>query len=120
MNRTNNSRGRGESLIMFFARKPSITPEQAAAAVANREVLLVDVRQPVELRAGRVRGAVNIPLTQLRARLHELERDRRIAFLCHSGARSSRATGIAIKAGYDAVNVRGGVSAWTRAGLPLS
>ena len=66
-----------------------------------------------------MRGAVNIPLGQLRARVHELEHDRQVAFLCHSGARSSRATGIAIKAGYDAVNVRGGVIAWTRAGLPL-
>ncbi|HSC02924.1 MAG TPA: rhodanese-like domain-containing protein [Solirubrobacteraceae bacterium] len=105
---------------MFFTRKPSITPEQAAAGAARRELLLVDVRQPAELRSGRVHGAVNIPLTQLRARLHELERGRQVAFLCHSGARSSRATAIAMKAGYDAVNVRGGVIAWNRAGLPLT
>ena len=104
---------------MFFARKPSITPEQAAAAVARRELVLVDVREPAELRGGRVRGSVNIPLGQLRARVHELERGRQLGFLCHSGVRSSRVTGIALKAGYDAVNVRGGVIAWTRAGLPL-
>jgi rhodanese-related sulfurtransferase len=105
---------------MFFTPKPSITPEQAAAGVARHELTLVDVRQPAELRAGLVRGALNIPLTQLRARLHELEHDRQVAFLCHSGARSSRATAIALKAGYDAVNVRGGMIAWNRAGLPLS
>ena len=104
---------------MFFMRKPSIAPEQAAAAVANRQLVLVDVREPGEVRGGRVRGAINIPLGQLRGRVHELEHGRQIAFLCHSGARSSRATGIALKAGYDAVNVRGGVIAWTRAGLPL-
>ena len=67
-----------------------------------------------------MRGAINIPLGQLRARLRELDRDRQVAFVCHSGARSSRATGIAIKAGYDAINVRGGMIAWTRAGLPLT
>jgi rhodanese-related sulfurtransferase len=50
----------------------------------------------------------------------ELDRDRPVAFLCHSGARSSRATGIAIRAGYDAVNVRGGTIGWRRAGLPLT
>ena len=104
---------------MFFARKPTISPEQAAAAVAKRELVLIDVREPGELRGGRVRGAINIPLGQLRARVHELEHGRQVAFLCHSGARSSRATGIAIKAGYDAVNVRGGLIAWSRAGLPL-
>ena len=80
--------------------------------------MLVDVREPGELRGGRVRGAINIALGQLRARVHELEHGHQVAFLCHSGARSSRATGIAINAGYDAVNVRGGVIAWTRAGLP--
>ena len=105
---------------MFFARKPSIAPEQAAASVAKRELQLVDVRQTVERRRGRGRDAINIPLGQLRARLHELDRDRPLAFVCHSGARSSRATGIAIEAGYDAVNVRGGMIAWTRAGLPLT
>ena len=105
---------------MFFKRKPSITPEQAAAAVSKRELLLIDVREAAELRRGHVRGAVNIPLGQLRTRLHEVPTGRQVAFLCHSGTRSSRATGIATKAGYDAVNVRGGMIAWTRAGLPLT
>jgi rhodanese-related sulfurtransferase len=105
---------------MFFGRSRSITPERAAARLTSGELVLVDVRQPAELRAGRVRDAVNIPLTRLPGRLDELDRGRPVAFLCHSGLRSSRATRIAIKAGYDAVNVRGGVRAWTAAGLPLT
>ena len=105
---------------MLFTRKPSITAEQASAGVSSRELVLVDVRQPAELRHGRVHGSVNITPTELRHRLHELDRERQLAFLCHSGARSSRATGIAIKAGYDAVNVQGGMIAWTRAGLPVT
>ena len=105
---------------MFFARKPGITAEEAAKGLASRELVLVDVRQPAEVATGRVHGAVHIPLTQLGHRLRELDRDRRVAFLCHSGARSSNATGIALKAGYDAVNIRGGISAWKRAGLPLT
>jgi rhodanese-related sulfurtransferase len=52
--------------------------------------------------------------------LGELDGDRQVGFLCHSGARSSRATGLAVKAGYDAVNVRGGMIAWNRAGRPLT
>jgi rhodanese-related sulfurtransferase len=105
---------------MLFGRKPSITPEQAAAGLAGRELVLVDVRQIFEVERGRIHGAINIPLGQLRGRLPELDRDRPVAFLCHSGARSSQATGIAIKAGYDAVNVRGGVIGWSRARLPLT
>ena len=105
---------------MLFSRTPSITPEQAAARLAAGDLALVDVREQAELSAGRVRGARNIPLGQLAPRLRELDGNRQIAFLCRSGARSNRATRIAAKAGYDAVNVSGGVSAWTRAGLPLA
>src|SRR5512135_651100 len=105
---------------MLFTRKPSITPDHAAAALANRELVLVDVRQAFEVERGRIHGAINIPLGQLRGRLSELDPDRPIAFLCHSGARSSRATGIAIKAGYNAVNVQGGMIGWRRAGLPVT
>jgi rhodanese-related sulfurtransferase len=103
-----------------FRRKPAITAQEASVAVASRALVLIDVRQPAELRHGHVRGSVNIPLTELRHRLHELDAQRKVAFLCHSGARSSRATAIAIKAGYDAVNVRGGVIAWNRAGRPVT
>lgn len=105
---------------MWFRPKPSIPAEQVAAGLASRQLVLVDVRQPVEVRTGRIRGSVNIPLGQLRGRLGELEGDQQVAFVCHSGARSSRATGLAIKAGYDAVNVRGGMIAWKRAGLPVT
>jgi rhodanese-related sulfurtransferase len=105
---------------MFFTRKPSITPDQAAAGLANRKLVLVDVRQAFEVERGRIHGAINIPLGQLRGRLSELDRDRPVAFLCHSGARSSRATGVAIRAGYDALNVQGGMIAWRRAGLPVT
>ncbi len=105
---------------MLFSRSPTITPERAAARLTRSDLVLVDVRQPAELRAGRVPDAVNIPLTQLPGRLDELDSGRPVAFLCHSGLRSSRATRIAIKAGFDAVNVRGGVRAWTAAGLPLT
>ena len=105
---------------MLFSRKPSITPEQAAAGHASGELVLVDVRQPAEVRSARVHGAVHIPLAQLAGRLAELDGGRRVAFLCHSGARSARATGLAMRAGYDAVNIRGGISAWKRAGLPLT
>ena len=61
--------------------------------------MLIDVRQPGELRRGRVCGSGNIPLGQLRDRLHELDPALQVEFLCHSGARSSRATAIALKAG---------------------
>ena len=105
---------------MLFTRSKSLTPTDAAAALARGELQLIDVREPSELSEARVKGARNIPLGQLSAKLGELDRDRPIAFLCRSGSRSAIATRSATKAGLDAANIKGGIGAWTRAGLPLS
>jgi rhodanese-related sulfurtransferase len=105
---------------MLFKRAPAITPAEAMNRVAAGEITLVDVREAAELRAGRPSDAVHIPLRELPGRLTELDADRPVAFLCRSGSRSSRAARLATKAGYDALNVRGGLLAWSRAELPLT
>ena len=105
---------------MLFSRSKSLTPNDAAAALARGELQLIDVREPAELSEARIKGARHIPLGQLPAKLGELDRDRPVAFLCRSGSRSAIATRSATKAGLDAANVKGGITAWTRAGLPLS
>jgi rhodanese-related sulfurtransferase len=104
---------------MLFHRSKSLTPTEAADALSRGELQLVDVREPAEVAETRVQGAKHIPLRHLPERLPELDRDRPIAFLCRSGGRSAIATRAAAKAGLDAANVRGGIAAWSRAGLPL-
>jgi rhodanese-related sulfurtransferase len=104
---------------MLFRRSNSLAAEEAAAALRRGELQLVDVREPAELAEARIDGAKHIPLGQLRGRIGELDRDRPVAFLCRSGNRSAIATRAAAKAGLDAANVKGGVIAWSRAGLPL-
>jgi rhodanese-related sulfurtransferase len=105
---------------MLLRRVNSLAPADAARALDRGELQLVDVRESSELAGASVAGASHIPLTQVRARLEELDRGRPVAFICHSGARSALATRAAAKAGLDAANVRGGVVAWSRAGLPLT
>jgi rhodanese-related sulfurtransferase len=105
---------------MLFSRSKSLTPSDAAAAMARGDLQLIDVREPSELSESRIKGARHIPLGQLTAKLGELDRDRPVAFLCRSGSRSAIATRLATKAGLDAANIKGGIAAWTRAGLPTS
>ncbi len=81
--------------------------------------LLVDVREPDEFREGHVAGAKLIPLGQLGGRLKELPKDREILCICASGSRSSLAVRQLSGLGYKVVNVRGGMAAWFRAGLPV-
>ncbi len=83
---------------------------------SQQDPFIVDVRQPDEYRGGHILGAKLIPLDQLKHRMKELPRDRDILCVCQSGARSSIATAQLVNAGYKAVNMRGGMSGWQRAG----
>jgi rhodanese-related sulfurtransferase len=98
---------------------PSTTAAEAHEAVGRREALIIDVRERHEWKAGHAPGAKNIPLSQLRSRAHELAPDRRYVAVCRSGSRSRSATAQLRGAGLDAVNLRGGMHGWARAGLPL-
>jgi rhodanese-related sulfurtransferase len=72
---------------------------------------LLDVRNPPEVAADPVPGAVNIPLPQLRARLAELPKDKQIAAFCRSAQRSYYATRILLQNGFRAVNISGSMLA---------
>lgn len=81
--------------------------------------MILDVRERHEWKAGHAPGARNIPLSTLAARTGELATDRRYIAVCRSGSRSRSATAKLRRAGYDVVNLKGGMSAWQRSGLPL-
>jgi len=97
---------------------PNVDPEEAARRVAEGAVLL-DVREPDEWEAGHAPEAVHIPLASLAARAGELDRDQPVVAVCRSGARSERAAGTLRQRGYEAMNVGGGMQAWSAAGLPV-
>ncbi len=75
--------------------------------------VLLDVREPHELEIARIEGATPIPLGALPTRFTELDKNVPIAVHCRSGARSARATTFLREKGYDAVNVAGGILAWS-------
>ncbi len=74
--------------------------------------LLLDVRTPKEFGAGHIPEALNIPVDDLRSRLDELPRDRKIAAYCQVGMRGYLATRILMQSGYDVVNISGGYKAY--------
>jgi len=103
---------------MLFTNKPKeLTPEDAATALGQGKLTLVDVRDTDERADAHVAGSRHIPLDELPGRLGELAADTPVAFVCRSGARSSRAARAAAKHGVQASNVRGGMLAWEKAGL---
>jgi hydroxyacylglutathione hydrolase len=84
----------------------------AAHQMVEGGSLLLDVREAVEWDAGHAPQAVWIPMGELTARVGELPADRRIVAVCRSGGRSHSVTGALLAAGYDAVNLDGGMRAW--------
>jgi len=72
---------------------------------------LLDVRNPQEIAAEAVPGAVNIPLPELRKRLGELPRDREMLVICRSAVRAYFATRILLQSGFKARNISGGMLA---------
>jgi rhodanese-related sulfurtransferase len=81
--------------------------------------VLVDVRQLVETQVGTAPGAVLIPLTEFGRRYDELPRERPILTICRSSHRSPIAARRLAKAGYDVLDVKGGMLAWEAADLPV-
>jgi rhodanese-related sulfurtransferase len=94
-------------------------PEVPAASVPDGAWLL-DVREDDEWAAGHVPGARHIPLGQLSARTAEVSQDHPVFVICRSGARSGRAVQALTGAGWQAVNVAGGMQDWAAAGRPMT
>jgi rhodanese-related sulfurtransferase len=91
-----------------------------AVGTGAEEAVLVDVREPHEWRAGHVADARHIPLNQLPQQLETLPRGAPVYLICRSGNRSHTAAAYLKRAGFERpINVRGGMIAWERAGLPV-
>ena len=89
------------------------------AATVPDDAVLLDVREPDEWAAGHAPGAVHIPLGELASRQDEIPEGEQLYVVCRSGGRSARATQALGHAGYEAVNVTGGMTAWALAGKPM-
>lgn len=88
---------------------------QSWLATGNGPVELLDVREPWEYSVCRIEGSRLIPLSQLPARLGELDPGRATVVICHHGVRSLRAAAYLEHCGFgDVVNLSGGIDAWAR------
>ena len=74
----------------------------------RKDVILLDTRTPFEYMRGRADGFINIPLDDLRERMVELDKSKKIYVMCQSGLRSYLATRILMQNGFDAYNFAGG------------
>ncbi len=84
-----------------------------ARILVSEGARLIDVRSRAEFAAGHIDQAVNIPVSELEARLAELgPKTGTIVLYCLSGARSARVSGRLQALGYTDVYDLGPMSAW--------
>ena len=85
----------------------------------REELLILDVRENDEWNAGRIDGALHIPMAEVDTRAEEIDPTCTIACVCRSGTRSAKITNMLRSRGYDIHNMDGGMRAWDAAGLPF-
>jgi rhodanese-related sulfurtransferase len=108
----------GEDERMSEPQIPEIDIDEARARVEAGAALL-DVREADEWQAGRAEQARWIPMGEVGARHDELPDDRQLVVICRSGGRSGKVVAALAQAGYDAVNVAGGMKAWEASGFTV-
>jgi NADPH-dependent 2,4-dienoyl-CoA reductase/sulfur reductase-like enzyme/rhodanese-related sulfurtransferase/TusA-related sulfurtransferase len=78
-------------------------------ALINEDSVLLDVRTNEEYELRCINGAINIPLSELRERVYEIPKDKKIVIYCQLGKKGYFATRILKQLGYkDVVNLSGG------------
>ena len=97
-------------MFHFFTRIDSISTNELEKRLKSN-IQLIDVRMPAEFRRGHIKEAKNVPLSQIGQ--FSPANEETIYVICHSGMRSKMAAKKLKKKGYDVVNVRGCMSAWT-------
>jgi rhodanese-related sulfurtransferase len=83
------------------------------------DAVLLDVREDDEWARGHAPDAQHIPMAEVPGRLAEIDLDKDLYVICHAGGRSQRVAAYLQRNGFDAVNVEGGMLAWTAAGRPV-
>ncbi len=86
--------------------------EIKTAMITGKKLDIIDVREVDEVAAGKIPGSINIPLSLLEFRMHELDKSKEYIIVCRSGARSSRAVQFLEYHGFKTLNMFGGMMTW--------
>jgi rhodanese-related sulfurtransferase len=103
-------------MVMAEVRNVSVAE---ALELIDDGALILDVREDNEWESGRAANATHIALNAVPDHVTEFPKDRVILCVCRSGARSGRATKFLVDEGFDAVNLEGGMLAWSAEGEPI-
>ncbi|MCA1799193.1 MAG: rhodanese-like domain-containing protein [Xanthomonadaceae bacterium] len=100
-----------------------VEPTDATRLMNNDDATMVDVRPAAEYAKSRVLNAISVPDSELDDRIGEIQKrgEHPVIVYCANGAASGRTATRLVGAGIARVyNLKGGLSAWETAGLPVT
>ncbi|AOQ20015.1 rhodanese-like domain-containing protein [Streptococcus agalactiae] len=95
----------------LFSAGDGLSISDVTQALKEKNTVLLDVREIDEFTSGHIPQAINQPLSQLEQ--FKGDKNKHYLVICQSGMRSQRATDYLTSQGYQVVNVKGGMNAWT-------
>jgi adenylyltransferase/sulfurtransferase len=106
--------GRGEEQVGGDGSDLEITVDEFYDLLqSNKNIVILDVREPSEYEICHIQGSRLIPLGELPSRVNELDTADEIVVHCHHGVRSLRATNFLRSIGFRKVkSLKGGIDAW--------
>jgi rhodanese-related sulfurtransferase len=99
-----------------------VGPAEAVMLINRKDAVVIDVRDEGEFTGGHINNARHVPEKQLADRMKELEKfkSKSVIVSCASGRRAGTVVDALRKQGFtEVVALRGGISAWQQAGMPL-
>ena len=114
-------------LILFIRNEVSrggrtITAQELVNFTNREKVVIVDVRDVQEYKAGHILNSINIPHAALTSRISEIEKhkDGKIIIACKMGQHAGVSGATLRKAGFQNVfRLRGGMAEWRDQNMPL-
>jgi rhodanese-related sulfurtransferase len=103
-------------------RVQKVSPAEAVQLINRQDGVVVDVRDPNDFRAGHITNALNVPFSEFKDRMRELEKykQRPLIVTCRGGERAVKGAVMLRQRGFANVRVlAGGMAAWERSQLPL-
>jgi rhodanese-related sulfurtransferase len=99
-----------------------LTPSLTVAELRHQlpaQPQLIDVRSPSEFASGHIPTAVNIPMDEIEARIHDLHANVPVVLICQAGARARITAAFLGPCQRQITVLEGGTNAWLAAGLPI-
>jgi len=91
-----------------------------AVALINNDAAVVDLRSAEAYSSGHIVNAKNIPFDELEAKKGSLSTNKPLLAVCDAGINSTKAVAALRQSGFEsAYGLKGGMNAWSQAGLPV-